>query len=791
MDESHPDGMDVLAAIGSATRDDLPTLLSSIGRQAAAGDHTAALMAWSRLGRLFPAADFLAASARLVARQDYPEADRLLSHARSLFPDDIQIAIEYARLPQHAGDHERAARRFGRLRADNPNAAVAFLEQARSLLHAGQGDAAIDILADAIQRFPTDQGIAALHAEATGRMGHLEEALSLWDAIRTSFPGWTPGYLNAAKLLRGANRFAEADALLRQAVDRFAPDFTCLSEYAWLAQLWGNLQDASARWATVRHAHPDQEVGYIQGARAAASQALHEEAEAILHAARERFPHAMPIAAEWADLPTRRGAPQIAADRWAIVRAQFPHDPCGTVEGIRLLRALGRLDEAERLAATGTEAFPGNAAVQDEGIRLRPDRLAQTRTVLTARVQTGAASADEYIRLMETLLDLEQYPDLPALAAEARQRFPDNVEVLVLDATCIEKSGDLASADQLWQALQDRFPHDSRPLRRRRDLLVQLGQPETAETLSQLACERFPRDHFVCREHAELAEQRQDWIEAHRRWTVVGQRFNEDVGQRLHDMRIKMLDQEIELAQQGGANLAPLLNASASRPVDAEADERRTVMMTFESLGGIVTGCEFGAVQRAFGAEPLGLLRWSGMAMHTLIDLLERRLENVGQPSTTQVGYYDQPGRREYSVKDLTFGFTLHTHIYEDQMTEQAVFDQVTRRMRFLTRKMLDDLTRRDKIFLFKNTLREPDAAEIERLDKAMRAYGDNQLLIVASASAASPNATLRELTGNIWLGYVDFSGEYGPDRAERWLDLCRRAHRTFHAEPAVTMAAG
>jgi hypothetical protein len=178
------------------------------------------------------------------------------------------------------------------------------------------------------------------------------------------------------------------------------------------------------------------------------------------------------------------------------------------------------------------------------------------------------------------------------------------------------------------------------------------------------------------------------------------------------------------------------------------------------------------------------------MAMHTLIELLERRFENVGSPATTEIGYFDHPGRREYAIKDLTFGFNMHSHIFADQMGEQTVFQQVTKRMQFLRRKILDDLTKRDKIFLFKNSVREPSAEEINRFALTMRSYGPSLLMIVALADTDNPDGTLKVLRDNVWLGYLDFSGDYGEKRAERWLRLCRKAYQQFQI-PAGELISG
>jgi hypothetical protein len=261
---------------------------------------------------------------------------------------------------------------------------------------------------------------------------------------------------------------------------------------------------------------------------------------------------------------------------------------------------------------------------------------------------------------------------------------------------------------------------------------------------------------------------------------LVERRFGERHGERLHVLRVRMLDQEVELAQQGG-DLSGLLNARRDEIADAaDDDDSRIVMMTIESLGGITTGCEFGAVQRAFGAEPLGLLRWSGMSLNTLIDILERRFRDIGDPATTEVGTFDHGARKEYSILDKTFGFHLHSHVFDDEVDESRFFAQMTKRMKFLTLKMVSDLAIGEKLLLFKHSIREPSEEEVDRLSRALASYGPNICLLVGAADADHPSGTIRDLRDNIWLGYLDFSGGYDEARVGKWLQLCRAAYQKF-----------
>jgi hypothetical protein len=60
----------------------------------------------------------------------------------------------------------------------------------------------------------------------------------------------------------------------------------------------------------------------------------------------------------------------------------------------------------------------------------------------------------------------------------------------------------------------------------------------------------------------------------------------------------------------------------------------RRVMEGFVSLG---ENCEFGFAQRAYGAEPLDLLRWASTPLRVVRALLQARFEGIDAPDVVKV----------------------------------------------------------------------------------------------------------------------------------------------------------
>ena len=78
--------------------------------------------------------------------------------------------------------------------------------------------------------------------------------------------------------------------------------------------------------------------------------------------------------------------------------------------------------------------------------------------------------------------------------------------------------------------------------------------------------------------------------------------------------------------------------------VDAPDQPLAELMLAFGSIGW---NCEFGAVKRAFGAEPLGLLRFTGASIGNLNQVLEGFEDLL---SADDIGFDVRGSDREYVI---------------------------------------------------------------------------------------------------------------------------------------------
>jgi hypothetical protein len=205
--------------------------------------------------------------------------------------------------------------------------------------------------------------------------------------------------------------------------------------------------------------------------------------------------------------------------------------------------------------------------------------------------------------------------------------------------------------------------------------------------------------------------------------------------------------------------------------------ELSDLALAFESLG---ENCEFGLVQRRFGAEPLGLLRFSSAPLPKLLAALEARFEGLGNPKNIEVQVSE--GGTEYMVLDTRFGFLYHAWVAVGEQTPEAIAVRESRRLPLLVRKLTEDLTIGEKIFVFHGM--EPLALEeAQRLSAVLREYGPSTLLWVELADEEHAPGTVERIQPGLLKGYMDrfAPGENAHDLSlDCWITLCRNAYRTW-----------
>jgi hypothetical protein len=198
-------------------------------------------------------------------------------------------------------------------------------------------------------------------------------------------------------------------------------------------------------------------------------------------------------------------------------------------------------------------------------------------------------------------------------------------------------------------------------------------------------------------------------------------------------------------------------------------------------------------VQRRCDAEPLSLLRFSNFALEHLLLGLQTGFDGVGDLARLEF-WLDGP-RREYVIRDKRLALTFHTFQYEGEVDETTLLTRQSARLRFLQRKLLEDLGNGEKIFVCKRNAPTADQ-EILGVHAALSRHAHNTLLWVVQADTLHAPGSVERLMPGLLKGYIDQFAPY--DNAhdlsfEVWLEICANAARLVqeqHSDSVVALGA-
>jgi tetratricopeptide (TPR) repeat protein len=290
------------------------------------------------------------------------------------------------------------------------------------------------------------------------------QARKVWAEIRERFAIHVKATRDVLQLLLGLRLLDEADALLQAGVKLNPHDPFYLEGLARVAQDRGDLTSAIQRWSDFNKKFPSVLTGYSQRAACLVRLARFDEAESILARGIRIAPNDVPMREAHAKLAEAQGNWNLALTRWMTLRDM--HDRSNI--------------ESYQLGALGVAKCLRKAGRLDEAEEQLTDSLMQARVHYVAQTELAGIAQDR---------------------------------------------GDWSEAARRWESVKTRFPLVPTGYLGYAAVLRRMGREAEVDAVFLEALGRFPDDWETARDYAVLAEIRQDFAEAARRWESMRNRF--------------------------------------------------------------------------------------------------------------------------------------------------------------------------------------------------------------------------------------------------------------------------
>lgn len=142
-------------------------------------------------------------------------------------------------------------------------------------------------------------------------------------------------------------------------------------------------------------------------------------------------------------------------------------------------------------------------------------------------------------------------------------------------------------------------------------------------------------------------------------------------------------------------------------------------------------------------------------------------------------------------MRESAYDLMYHTYVLEGEAGLEDMREREIKRLRFLRRKLLEDLEAGEKIWVWKSAA-TLDADQVQPLLNALRTLGPNTLLWVVEGDERHRPGTIQRLDRDLIKGYIERFAPYdnAPDiRPASWFEVCQRTYDLCYPAPPEPLA--
>lgn len=610
-------------------------------------------------------------------------------------------------------------------------------------------------------------------AESCEKEGDWHNARKNWQELYSTTPENRRAVIGLVNALIQMQEFSEAEKIIHTNNDKFSSELDFLINAALCAQYAGKYTLAINRFDAAKRHSPEFAFSFAASAAMHASAGEKAKSESEIAEALVRFPKDVDIVANSIQI-------SIINENWVMAseRLQYLNENFADHQYTQKMHAALKESVTYRLQLEAQRASE-EALLEEKSENWQAAIVAWKRCL-----EYDPKSKLGLLFIANCYANINEYELADQALSTALSIYPDTYEVRARHAALPGRFNLWHEAAARWHINILNYPDMLEYADMAAFALEKSGDTEFATSILSKAADTYPERIDLRMLHAKSAEKEKKWVDAIESWDIV-------IDSNPQDINAKNARGEAFWHagfQDLAANSADRDNVVIStEQTDTETQQFIKIAEQFESLGD---NCEFGFVQRLLGAEPLGLLRFTAITPVDLLDFLHSKFSDFGNHGSLEIIRTNT----EVMLQDTKNRFSFHTFVKSEGLDESRFLFQQHKRLDFLKREILHDLSTGSKIFVCKNSHEAISDSTLVQISDALQSYGPNYLLGIRLADETNEPGSILLLNEFTMVGFVSYIFRKIPDSMDQidmdsWKKILPLALKNQHNSRTLSTA--